>query len=413
MDFELSEDQKGLLALVREYCKKEDPTPYLDAMKKVPLAKTVDELRANFPWQMFENLDKVGLRQLAVPTKYGGGGLCTGEHLTRVLLIEEASYVNPIVSLLIALFLRYIADVVEQGTPDQQDRIFPAFMENKKSSFAVAQSEPEGMSDIVLGYDEPAGQTMRVKAKRDGDGWLINGNKFFCTAGGIADNIMVSVRTDDKAHISKAMSWFNVNPYKMPGVTMNINRTALPGQPWGDVQCIFDNVRVTDDDMVGVLNDAWPLRSTRIGTKIDHWIQLVAFSRSIMEQTVIYAKQRISGGKPIIHHSMVASMIGEAFALIESCRALIYRAACEYDKCERAGSALIPVSKGFMSAYLSKRMMMRITEICSDIWGGVGWENGMPLPGYALSALTFQHPGMTPHVNLLKATKALLNENSF
>jgi alkylation response protein AidB-like acyl-CoA dehydrogenase len=84
---------------------------------------------------------------------------------------------------------------------------FPAFLKNRRTLIATSTSEPEHGSDLFLPFDDP-GVSGKCVAARDGDHWIINGEKMFCTAGAVSDYVVVSVRTDPNGPISKSMSQF-------------------------------------------------------------------------------------------------------------------------------------------------------------------------------------------------------------
>ena len=93
MDFELTEEQKQIKALIRQFSKRDvDPKQMVQLAVKASAAKTAEELRDIQPWDLMDKLQEVGLRQLCVPVKYGGGGITHGGNLTRAIAAEEAGY---------------------------------------------------------------------------------------------------------------------------------------------------------------------------------------------------------------------------------------------------------------------------------------------------------------------------------
>ncbi len=209
MDLTLTEEQMQLKALVRDFCKKEiDHKAIWELVRKSVEIKTIEELRAIQPWNLVKKLHEVGLRQLAVPSEYGGGGFTVGENLTRVILGEEMGYAGGhLAARLLTKDWQTCAAIAVKATQEQKDWFFPKYMENPTGLCAHVITEPEGGTDIHLPYDEP-GVTLRVVAHKDGDEWVINGNKMFSSAGGVGHFLIVLARTDKGGPISTSATTF-------------------------------------------------------------------------------------------------------------------------------------------------------------------------------------------------------------
>ena len=170
MDFaiaDLTEEQKQIKALVNQFCKSEvDTKQTLDLADKAARAKTIEELRAIQPLDLLEKLHEVGLRQLAVPIKYGGGD---ADFLTRVIACEEAGYTGGMVGAILSTLWMYCSNMaLEPVSEEQREWFYPQFMNNHTMFIAEATSEPQGTTDMHLGYDGPGGQ-MNTFAQKDGN----------------------------------------------------------------------------------------------------------------------------------------------------------------------------------------------------------------------------------------------------
>lgn len=406
MDFELSEEQKQIKALIIEFCKREiDVNEMWELSQKAATVKNIQELRAIQPLHLIKKLHEIGLRQLAVPTKYGGGGVGRGGWLTRTIAAEAAGYAGGPVARLLSIPWKFCADIATSATEEQQDWFFKQFMSNQTMFVAASISEPEGMTDILLPYDEP-GVAMKTFAYKDGSEWVINGDKMFCSAGGVADLILVAVGTDKNAPVTQAVSRFWVRK-DTPGMTMEINR-MISADITGNVQTHYDNVRVPEGHLVGEVNKGWPLLDIRISAKIIHFAGHLGRSQKLFEQLRDYAKERIQGGKPIIQHPNIAAMLGEAAINLESTRAYFYKAAWECDQHEeKTGSGLVNPFWGEGAFYLYKKMALRLCEIGTEVYGGIGGSLDMPLEKYVRRLFVGLPGGSTTNMNAIKCARHL------
>lgn len=403
MDFEFTEEQKGIKALIRDFAKREvDPKRMGELADRAAAAKSVEELRDIMPWDLYEKLHDVGLRQLAVPEKYGGA---SAGWVTRCMGAEEAGYSGGILCRLLSMPWKFCADIADCASPKDQEAFFPEFMADKRQFLAGGISEPEGMSDICLPYDEP-GVAMRSYAERNGDDWIINGDKMFCSGGGIAQKIKIAVRTDRKGPVTKSVSEFWITP-DMPGVELELNQ-LIAGDITGNVQIHLDNVRVPEKNRVGKVNEQWPIIESRLAGKLIHFAGLIGLSQKLFESARDYAKERIQGGRPIIEHPNIAALLAEADVNLRATRALFYQVCWEYDEYQKAtGSGVVNPVGGLYCNYYYKHMAARMCEIAAEVYAGMASVKGMPVESYVRYYYGMQHGGSTPILNLMKATHFL------
>lgn len=405
MDFQLSEEQNQIKALIRDFCKREVDDKRLWEIAQTAATSNVEELRANMPWDLVEKSHEVGLRQLAVPEKYGGGGFGLGGWLTRTLAAEEAGYSGGQFGRLMTIPWKFCGDIDSCASEEQKDWFFKRFMENHRMYVAASISEPEGMTDISLPYDEP-GVAMKTHAYKDGNEWVINGDKMWCSAGAVADLILVSARTDKKGPISKSMTQFWVES-DQPGIEMELNRIMVADMT-GNVQIHLDNVRVPEDHVMGEINEAWEVMHSRLGAKMIHFASHIGRTQKMYEQIMDYAKERIQGGKPIIQHPNVAALLAEAAVNLEATRALFYKAAWECDQEEKAtGRGTVNPKWGDFCNYYYKKMTIRFCEIGVEILGGMSVSKDFPFERFVRSAWARLHGGSTPMTNLIKCAPYL------
>ncbi len=407
MDFSLSEEQKQIMALVKQFCQREvDHKRLEDIAAKTFEARTVAECKAVYPYGLLEKLHDVGLRQLQIPTKYGGTAPETDVNLTLTMAAEEMGYwggriVDPL--MIPWLFLRAIA-TNRYVTEEQRKWIFVKFITNPRLVVATSVGEPAGGTDIHLPYDEGGSSILQVTAHKDGAEWVINGDKTFCSNGGTADFIMVAARTDKEAPVSRAMTFFWV-PTDAPGITLTPNR-MLTLEFGGNCQTHYDNVRVPETNLIGEVNKGFSIIESFFQAHLPGVSGSVGLMQRIYEQMREYAKQRIGGGKPLIRHSSIASKLGELAVNLESLRALLYRGAWEIDQVEKAGGRALGESNWFWfaSGYaLFKRVSWRFCELATDIYGGMSASVDLPLGGFLKHIFYIRAAGLTVDAELIRA----------
>jgi len=399
MNFEFSEEQKSMIALTKDFCKREVDVKHLQELAdRAAVAKNAQELRDNMPWDLVEKLHDVGLRQLCVPERYGGGAV---DWVTRLLVAEEAGHSGTgLFSRLLTIPWKPCTEVGTLGSKELQDWFFPQFMESRKMFVSGSISEPEGMTDICLPYDEP-GVALRTMAVKDGDEWVINGNKMFCSAGGVDSFIVTTVRTDKKGPLTKSASQFLIST-DSPGIEFEVNH-MIGGDISGNCQIHFTDFRVPEARLLGKLNQAGNILPTRLASKLIHFAGLVVWTQGLFEDMVDYAKQRVQGGKPIFQHINIGATLAEAAVNLEVTRGLMYRAAWEY----RSDEAVMNPIWGIYVNYFFKKMALRLCELADEIYAGVGGTREMPLDGYVRYLFGMLHGGSTMNLNLIKAGKLL------
>jgi alkylation response protein AidB-like acyl-CoA dehydrogenase len=400
VDFALTEEQKQIKALIKDYYRRERLNfPQLRGNEgRAAYFKTIEEYRvaAAAGKEGINKLFDAGLAQLAVPTKYGGGGM-QSDLVTLMVAAEEAGYQAEGIGAGMGASWLGTSAIALGGTEEQQDWFFPQFME-KHILTGAASSEPTGTTDSNFPYDEGGGSVMKTFAYKDGHEWVINGQKMWGGGLAIADYIQLTARTDKNAPVSKALTTFWV-PRDAPGLTLTPNHMS---GFFSSCQSFYDNVRIPENYILGKVNEGFYCGQLFFSQIPILWAGGMGWTQRIYEQIREFAKERVQGGKPIIQHSVVRAMLGEFAAIMETTRCLLYRNAWETTMARTAG---LPVNAYWadLTAYQVKKMWLRCSEIGSEIWGGLAAPIDMPLQDYWQAALHHAHGGGTINVMAMKA----------
>lgn len=185
MDLSLSEEQMQIKALVRDFCQKEVDQKRMNAiLRKNDAVKTIEEVRANYPWDLRKKAHKLGLLTIGVPTKYGGPGPDTDPNMAIAVALEEAGYSGGLAQqgwFVVGPYFNSHGMRVDPNTSEKEREKHFSSLINSAELSAASASEPDGSVSIFMPYDEGGSEVMKVKARKDGDEWVINGDKMCCS----------------------------------------------------------------------------------------------------------------------------------------------------------------------------------------------------------------------------------------
>jgi alkylation response protein AidB-like acyl-CoA dehydrogenase len=405
MEFSFSEEQKSLLGIMKEFCEREVDRRALDKLADQPLPANAsrEDIMARVPWDLVSKAHDVGLRQLCVPKEYGGGGYgIVGGWVSVTALSEAAGYYGGQMGRLFTIPWKHCS-ILALGRKEAQDVFFPAFMSNRKTLFAASITEPDHGTDLLLPYDEP-GVSGKCFASREGDEWLINGEKMFCTAGGCSDYFILSVRTDKAGPISQSMTSFLI-PISSSGVKIARVNDMMGNEIPANTQFFFDNCRIPDKLRISAVNGAGKASASNLAGKNIHYMAFLGESRKTWEDIRDYAKSRVQGGKPIIQHPNVGMLVAEGDMLLQTARLLMYQFAWECDQL-RQGELVKPLGWWYTN-YWTKRVIMRLMEIGNEVYGGMAPQKELPFERWVRVNWSLLHGGSTGPMNLIKASHVL------
>jgi len=240
----ITEEHKSLVGLMKEFCQREVDLRLLGQMADVPIPPnaTSEELRARMPWDLISKAHDAGLRQIAAPEEFGGGGY--GEdHLGLGAMAETAGFYGGHFGRLMTITWKQLA-AFAYTSKELAEEVLGDFMRDRKTMMGASITEPNSGSDMLMPYDEPgvAGQYL---ARKEGDDWIFNGDKMFCTAGGVSNYVTVMARTEPKGPLTKSVTQFVVNT-RWPGWSFARVNDMMGNELVSNVQMHFENMRVPD-----------------------------------------------------------------------------------------------------------------------------------------------------------------------
>lgn len=359
IDFSLSEEQKALQGLARDFARKEI----------LPKAAHYDET-GEYAHDILKQAWEIGLMNVHIPEKYGGLELGA---LDGCLTGEEIAYACTGIGTAIEANNLAEAPVIVAGN-DQQMKKYLQPMTEKYSLAAYCVTEPGAGSDV---------QGIRTTAIKKNDKYVINGEKMWITNGGVADWYYVLAYTD-KSKGYKGTSAFIVDA-KSPGVEVGKKEKNM-GQRASDTRGItFTEVEVPQENLLGKEGDGFKISMTAF----DHTRPLIAsaatgLAKRAMDESIKYAKERTTFGKPIFQHQAVSFIIANMAQNIEASRLLTWQAAWMIDNNIR-NTKYAAFAKAFAAD-----MCMQVATDAVQIHGGYGYNTEYPVEKLMRDAKIFQ-----------------------
>ncbi len=318
-----------------------------------PVAARID--RENIvPDDIIRSVAEMGYFALRVPEEYGGPGLSL---LESVVVVEELSRVSSAVGIMATVSGDMVAfPIALYGSEEQKEEYLSRLAKGEIGAFAL--TEP------CCGTDAAA---VRTRAVRDGDEYIITGEKVFITNAPYASFFLVAARTGRVEDRHRGVSLFIVD--KKPCV--EVNKLEMMGYRGSGTSIVkFNDCRVPAENLIGEENSGFKkvmmaLNEGRIATAATG----LGIMQAALEEALSYAQQRESMGKPIIEHQMVQHMVAEIARLVETSRLMIYKAAEKAD--ERSPDLPYWSSLAKLHAATSG---VEAVRLAMQVLGGIGYS---------------------------------------
>jgi alkylation response protein AidB-like acyl-CoA dehydrogenase len=353
VDFSFTDEQTQLRRSVREFAEGEI----------APHVMEWDEA-SKFPSEIMPKLAEMGLLGVIFPEEYGGAGLGYIEYVTA---IDELSRVDGSVGIIVAAHNSLCSNhIYKFGTEAQKKKYLTPLAQGKKIG-AWSLTEPEAGSD--------AGGT-RTTAKRDGDHWIINGSKTFCTNGHYADVAVVMALTD-KSKSSHGISAFIVEK-GTPGFKPGKKENKLGLRASDTSELIFTDCRVPAANLLGAEGEGF-IGSLKIldGGRISIAALALGMAQGAFDAAVKYSKQRKQFGQTISEFQAIQFKLADMATQVEAARLLVYQAAWLADRKDARFTRESSMAKLFAS-----EVAVRVANECVQIHGGYGFIKDYPAEKY-------------------------------
>jgi alkylation response protein AidB-like acyl-CoA dehydrogenase len=304
MDFELTEEQQMVKDMARRFAESEI----------APVAASFDASHEH-PEAIVNQLGELKMLGIAVPEEYGGGGM---DYVSYALALIEVSKACASTGVIMSVNNSlYCYPVMAYGTGEQKKKyLVPAASGNVLGCY--------GLTEAGAGSDPAA---LRTTAVKDGDGWVLNGEKKFITNGNVAGLCVLAAMTD-KGKGYKGISSFIVDLKNTPGFRVSRVEEKLGICASGTAEMVFEDARVPADSLLGDPGAGFKqMLSTLDGGRIGIAAQAVGIGRAVLDEALPYAKTREQFGKPISAFQGIQWKLADMATELDAAELLTLRAA--------------------------------------------------------------------------------------
>ncbi len=363
----------------------------------IPIAHDLDNQEAEIPMPIIQKMADLGYFGLIFPEEYDGMGL---DSLSMALVTEELSRGWLSVGSVMTRMIITGTLLWHAGTEEQKKRFLPKISRGELLT-AAAFTEPDVGSDTG---------GMKCRAIREGDNYILRGEKTWCTFANRAHVLTVLARTDaDPSKRHKGLSMFLVE--KEPGD--DFDPPKLAGSPIPTIgykgmksySLGFDGYEVPSENLLGGEEGKgfYQLMPTYEYARIQTAARAVGVAQASLEAAIQYAKDRTQFGKPIAEHQVIRHKIAHMATDIEAARQLCYAAAMKKDQGERAD-----LEAGYAKAFAAE-MAERVTSEALQVFGGYGYSREYPVQRYWRDARVFRIFEGTSEIQYEVIAKRLLD----
>jgi len=320
-----------------------------------PFAHEWDEA-GEFPRALYEKAARIGLLGLGFPEEYGG---VPADQFMKIVASQELAR-SGAGGISASLMSHTIGSppIARAARDEVKARVLPQVLSGKKIS-ALAITEPGGGSDVA---------NLRTRARRDGNHYIVSGEKTFITSGVRADYITLAVRTGGEGA-------GGVSLLLVEGDTPGLSRTKLKKMGWwaSDTATLhFDDCRVPVENLIGEEGRGFRLimqnfNSERMGMAAS----CTAFARVCLEEAIAYARERKTFGKPIAQHQVIRHKIVDMAQKVEASQAMLEMLAFRLEQGES------PVAHICMMKNQATQTMAFCASEAVQIFGGAGFMRGV------------------------------------
>jgi alkylation response protein AidB-like acyl-CoA dehydrogenase len=345
VDFAFTDEQKLLRETVRKLMDTHAPPEYIRRL----------DAEQGYPYELYEKWVEAGLLSMPFPEEYDGLG---GSVIDLTIIAEELARKSP------DFFMSYAGSVftglniMRKGTEAQKQTWLPKLFAGEVR-MAIAISEPEAGSDIGA---------MRTFAVRDGDEYVVNGQKLWATGAGAKNTVMnVYLKTDREKNYREGMSLLLIDN-DTPGVQLR-KLDMLGRRCTGTYEVFFNDVRVPADRIVGGENKGWDCVLS--GLQIERVCSAAGScggALAAFDLALAYAKERVQFGRPIGTNQSIAHTLADLQTEIDAARTLMWRAAWMVSEGQ---DALREIT---MAKLFASEVYVKVANAGMQIFGGYGYS---------------------------------------
>jgi alkylation response protein AidB-like acyl-CoA dehydrogenase len=352
LDLFFSEEQELLRRSVADFVDRE----------VAPAAARIDE-EEQFPDSLFQQAAELGYLGIRYPEEYGGSG---GDNVMFAVLCEELARGSMSLAASVSMQCLMGTDFVHRfGTEEQKRRLLVPAIRGEKMG-VIAMTEPDAGSDLGA---------IRTVARRDGEGYVLNGRKTWVTNAALADFFTVAAKTDTEAGF-KGIDMFLVEK-GTPGLSIgrDIAKMGVLGQ--GTAEVILEDCRIPLENLFGERGTGYRhLRGILAEIRIMMGSLSLGLGRAALEAGVEYAQEREQFGRPIAGFQAISHRLADMATQLEAARLMVYHAASLLDQGQR------DMKVASMAKLFASEMANQVADGTSRIFASYGFAKEYPVQRY-------------------------------
>jgi acyl-CoA dehydrogenase len=351
MNLRFTEEQEMMRKMVRDFAQAEI-APFVEKMEQ-----------GEFPREILRKMGELGLMGIPIPEQYGGSEM---DFTSYIIAINELSKVSATVGVILSVHTSVGTNpIVYFGTKEQKQKYVPKLATGEYLG-AFCLTEPSAGSD--------AG-SLKSKARKEGDHYIINGSKVFITNGGEADVYIVFASTNPELG-SKGVSAFIVEK-DTPGLVIGKDEHKMGLHGSRTLQLSFEDMRVPAENLLGEEGQGFKIAMANLDVgRIGIAAQALGIAEAALEAATGYAKERVQFGKPIAAQQGIGFKLADMATAVEASKLLIYRAADLRQRGIKCGK------EASMAKLFASRTAVEVTTDAIQVFGGYGYTEDYPVERY-------------------------------
>lgn len=348
MDLRFTEEQLMMRNMVRDFAN-EKIAPFVEEMEN-----------GIFPSDILAQMGELGLMGITVPEEYGGAGM---DFTSYIIAINELSRVSAVVGVILSVHTSVGTNpILYFGTEEQKQKYVPKLASGEYLG-AFCLTEPGAGSDAA---------SLKSRAVKDGDGYIINGSKVFITNGGEADVYIVFASTNPEAG-AKGISAFIVEK-DTEGFIVGKDEHKMGLHGSRTVQLTFEQMRVPAANLLGQEGEGFKIAMANLDVgRIGIAAQSLGIAEAALGHAVDYAKERVQFGKPIAAQQGVGFKLADMATAVEASRLLVFRAA------NLRAQGLPCGQEASMAKLFASKTAVDVSIDAVQVFGGYGYTKEYPV----------------------------------
>ena len=322
MDFSFNEEQRAWQVKARKFADEEIRPISLQRDRIADPGETID-------WEIIRKGSRLGFRTAAVPREWGGHGL---DFVTQALVIAELARGDSAIAKTFSQCWKWSHLIADRCAPEQRERFLKPFLEDDTFLLGGGITEPNAGSDNRLPPEDDPRAGLRLRAERQRDEWILNGEKCFIANANVGKLFFAFTRTNPKVAVGEGTSIFAV-PIDTPGLRVGKVFNKSGWRFYQNAELIFENARVPQANLVGELNGGHRARGGKASKfgELEYAANAVGVCDAAVEMAMQQARAWTHGGKPIIEQQAIQLKLSEMHMLTEALRSFVMRVAAESD----------------------------------------------------------------------------------